>query len=540
MFRFVEVSDLRFANFLRGFACDAKGGDRTSFQALDSDFAAALFASPVRTIFDSRKGVADFAEQLALAIAHPQQEIAIRFQRRPIGRVGERLFRLMIHSADRALGLLEDVALAAFEQLFKELELPLPHVELTAQCRVFDSIDALLPCKDCTMKTAYLDAFSGLSGDMMVGAILDCGADFVEFENAIKSIPIAGYRLSTRRKTLSGISALKFDVAVTEHQPERHFGEIRALIEASKLAVTIKNRAISIFEALAQAEAKVHNTTTDRVHFHEVGAVDSIIDIVGAAWGLERLGVNDVLVSPLPMGNGFARSQHGVIPVPAPATAELLSGFPLKLGDGAHEMVTPTGAAIVRALARPAVMPLKFEVEKVGYGAGERELEDRPNVLRLMLGQERAVFDSDAMIEISANIDDLSPQIYDHVMNRLFEAGARDVTLTPTMMKKGRPAVTLGVIAEAARRDAIAGIIFDETSTIGLRFHVVERLKLRREIYEVETRWGKVRVKVSAADHLHATVSPEYDDCRRIATEHKIPLRVVMDEARDAARAQEK
>ena len=267
---------------------------------------------------------------------------------------------------------------------------------------------------------------------------------------------LAGYRLSTRRKTLSGISALKFDVAVTEPQPERHFGEIRALIDSSPLAATIRHRAISIFEVLAQAEAKIHNTTPDHVHFHEVGAVDSIIDIVGTAWGLEQLGIGDVIVSPLPMGNGFARSQHGVIPVPAPATVELLSGFPLKIGDGAHEMVTPTGAAVVRALARPAAIPLAFEVEKIGYGAGARELEDRPNVLRMMLGHERAAFDSDEMIEISANIDDLSPQIYDHVMNRLFEAGARDVTLTPTMMKKSRPAVTLGVIAEAANRDALA------------------------------------------------------------------------------------
>ena len=250
------------------------------------------------------------------------------------------------------------------------------------------------------MKTAYLDAFSGLSGDMIVGAILDCGADFGEFERAIKSMPLAGYRLSTRRKTLSGISALKFDVAVTEPQPERHFGEIRALIDASPLAATVRQRAIAIFEVLAQAEAKIHDTTPDHVHFHEVGAVDSIIDIVGTAWGFEQLGVDGVLVSPLPMGNGFARSQHGVIPVPAPATAELLSGFPLKIGDGAHEMVTPTGAAVIRALARPAAIPLAFEVEKIGYGAGSRELEDRPNVLRLMLGRERAALDSDEMIEI--------------------------------------------------------------------------------------------------------------------------------------------
>ena len=388
------------------------------------------------------------------------------------------------------------------------------------------------------MKTAYFDAFSGLSGDMIVGAILDCGADFEQFERAIKSMPLAGYRLSTRRKTLSGISALKFDVTVSEPQPHRHFGEIRALIDKSSLEPPVKHRAIAIFEVLARAEAKIHNTTPDQVHFHEVGAVDSIIDIVGTAWGLDQLGVGEVLVSPLPMGTGFARSQHGVIPVPAPATAELLSGFPLKLGDGAHEMVTPTGAAVIRALARPASMPLAFEVEKIGYGAGSRELEDRPNVLRLMLGRERAAFESDEMIEISANIDDLSPQIYDHVMTRLFDAGARDVTITPTMMKKSRPAVTLGVIAEAARRDAIAEIIFAETSTIGLRFHAVARLKLHREVHEVETRWGKVRVKTSQAHGREPiTISPEYDDCRRIAAEHKVALRVVMEEVREAARA---
>jgi pyridinium-3,5-bisthiocarboxylic acid mononucleotide nickel chelatase len=389
------------------------------------------------------------------------------------------------------------------------------------------------------MKTAYFDAFSGLSGDMIVGAILDCGADFAEFERAMNGVAIKGYRLSTRRKVSSGISALKFDVEVTEAQPERHFAEIRTMIITSSLDEAVKRRAVAIFEMLAEAEAKVHNTTPDRVHFHEVGAVDSIIDIIATAWGLEYLGVDDLIVSPLPMGRGFARSQHGVIPVPAPATAELLAGFAVRLGDGAAEMVTPTGAAVVRALARSAEIPLNFEIEKIGYGAGARDLDDRPNLLRMMLGRHLATLDSDEMIEVSANIDDLSPQIYDHVVDRLFAAGARDVTLTPTMMKKGRPAVTLGVIADPGNRDAIAGIIFAETSTIGLRFHSVARLKLAREICEVETRWGKVRVKISSAHgQVPGTISPEYDDCRHIAAAHGVALRVVIDEARDAARAQ--
>ena len=390
------------------------------------------------------------------------------------------------------------------------------------------------------MKTAYFDAFSGLSGDMIVGAILDCGADFAALEHAITAMPIKGYRLSTRRKVASGISALKFEVEVTEPQPERHFAEIRAMIVSSSLAESVKRRAVAIFEVLAAAEAKIHNTTPDRVHFHEVGAVDSIIDIVATAWGLEHLGVDDLIVSPLPMGHGFARSQHGVIPVPAPATAQLLTGFAVKLGDGAAEMVTPTGAAVIRALARSAEIPLNFEIEKIGYGAGTRDLEDRPNVLRMMLGRPRATLDSDEMLEISANIDDLNPQIYEHVMDRLFAAGARDVTLTPTIMKKGRPAITLTVIADPTHRDALAEIIFAETSTIGLRFHPVARLKLSREIREVETQWGKIRVKISAAQgQAPTTISPEYEDCRRIAAQHNVPLRTVFDEARIAARSRD-
>jgi uncharacterized protein (TIGR00299 family) protein len=395
------------------------------------------------------------------------------------------------------------------------------------------------------MKTAYLDAFSGLSGDMLVGALLDCGADFDAMRRALAAMPLAGYRISQRRRTLSGISAAKFDVEVSEPQPERRFAEIRAMIEsAATLGDSVKRRAITIFQVLADAEAKVHRTTPEQVHFHEVGAVDSIIDVVGTAWCLEHLGVADLIVSALPAGSGFARSQHGVIPVPAPATAELLAGFPMRIGDGAAEMVTPTGAAVLKALARPAALPLTFEVERIGYGAGTRTFEDRPNVLRVMLGREQAAFESDEMIEIAANIDDLNPQIYDHVMELLFAAGARDVTLTPTMMKKGRPAVTLGVIAEAANREKLAQVIFAESSTIGLRFHPVSRLKLHREMREVETRFGKIRVKVSGARHAgdhasgHATISPEYDDCRRAAAEHGAPLRVVMEEARDAARKQ--
>src|SRR5215831_18471191 len=256
------------------------------------------------------------------------------------------------------------------------------------------------------MKTAYLDAFSGLAGDMMVGALIDCGLDFASLTRALASLPLSGYRLAQNRRVMSGISAVKFEVEVGEPQPERHLGEITAMIDqATALSETVKRRAKAVFEVLAESEGKIHNTPPDLVHFHEVGAVDSIIDVVGVAWALEALGISEVLVSPLPGGRGFARSQHGIIPVPAPATAELLAGFPLRLGDGAAEMVTPTGAAIVRALAKPAQPAMGFQIERVGYGAGTKKFADRPNVLRLMLGERARSWEADDLLQIETNID---------------------------------------------------------------------------------------------------------------------------------------
>ncbi len=388
------------------------------------------------------------------------------------------------------------------------------------------------------MKSAYLDAFSGVSGDMMIGALIDAGADAAALAQAVGALGLRGYRIAIGRRDLSGIAAVKFDVEVSEPQPERHLGEILGMIERAGLPARAERAAASTFRTLAEAEAKVHRTTPDEVHFHEVGAVDSIIDIVGAAWALDHLGVADLIVSPLPAGNGFVRSRHGVIPIPAPATAELLAGFPIRIGDGEAEMVTPTGAAIVRALGRPAPSPFAFQAERVGYGAGTRTLTDRPNVLRLMLGEAAGGFGTDEMIEISANIDDLNPQIYGHLGERILAAGARDVTLTPTIMKKGRPGVILSVLAEAAARDRLARMIFEETTTIGLRFHPVSRLKLDRRIEEVETRFGKIRVKVASAGGAGSplNLSPEFDDCRKAAMDHSAPLKLVMEEALAAAR----
>ncbi|MGA2411121.1 MAG: nickel pincer cofactor biosynthesis protein LarC [Candidatus Binataceae bacterium] len=386
------------------------------------------------------------------------------------------------------------------------------------------------------MSTGYLDAFSGLSGDMMAGALINCGAPFSELERAIAGLGLSGYRLALRRKDVSGIAASKFEVEVHERQPERHFGEIKRMIEGGGLAPRVSETAIAIFAVLAEAEAKVHRTTPGEVHFHEVGAVDSIIDIVAAAWGLDNLKIGTLMVSPLPMGSGFARSQHGIIPVPAPATAELLAGFPIRLGDGPSEMVTPTGAAILKALARPAPVPTAFAIERIGYGAGTKHFDDRPNVVRLLIGREQSVFATDELVEIAANIDDLNPQIFDHVSERLFAAGARDVSFTPIIMKKGRPAVMLTVLADAIWRERVADVIFRETSTIGLRFHPVGRLKLERKIVEVATRFGPIRVKVSGAGGEAITLSPEYNDCRKAALASDAPLKLVMEEAQAAAR----
>jgi uncharacterized protein (TIGR00299 family) protein len=390
--------------------------------------------------------------------------------------------------------------------------------------------------KEVVMNTAYLDAFSGLSGDMIVGALLDAGAAFAEFQRAIETLGMRGYRMSARQKSASGIVATKFDVEVMEPQPERHLSEIVTMIKRGALSPKVAGNAIAVFEVLAEAEARVHRTTPDKVHFHEVGAVDSIIDVVGAAWGLDQLGLERVLVSPLPMGQGFAKSRHGTIPVPPPATLELMNGFTVRLGDGEAEMVTPTGAAIVKALGVPAPASLSFEVSRVAYGAGSKDFADRPNLLRLIIGNETGHFAADELIEIAANIDDLNPQIYSHVTDRLFAAGARDVTITPTIMKKGRPGVTLAVLAEADTRDRVAAILFAETSTIGVRFHPVSRLKLTRRTLEAETRFGIIRVKVSGESPLPASIAPEYEDCRTAAITHGVPLKHVIEEAVVAAR----
>ncbi len=392
------------------------------------------------------------------------------------------------------------------------------------------------------MRILLFDAFSGVSGDMTVGALLALGVEIGMLRAELAALPVHGYAVRASDVLVHGIRACKFDVDVDDHEHDDHghahrsYADIRAMLVGSDLRPRVRETALAIFARLAEAEGRVHGVPADAVTFHEVGAVDSIIDIVGTAIGLAALEVDAVYVSALPLGSGTVVSQHGVIPVPAPATVELLRGFAVRVGDGAGELVTPTGAAIVAALARAGAVLPPLRIEAVGYGAGTRKLADRPNLLRLLLGHAAPAVGADELIEIATNIDDSSPEIYDHVMEQLFAAGARDVWLVPAQMKKNRPATVLHVLAEPASRDALAAIVLRETSAIGLRFHAVERMVLAREQVTVGTEYGAVQVKIAHAPDGSVNVAPEYDDCRRIARARGVPLKAVYQAAIAAAR----
>jgi uncharacterized protein (TIGR00299 family) protein len=401
------------------------------------------------------------------------------------------------------------------------------------------------------LRIAYLDAFSGISGDMTVGALLHLGLPLGAVRDAISALGLAGaVEVSTEAVSRSGIGATKFHVRVHGRHPDAHdhhhdepvgtrhahrpYVEIRDLIATSPLAGAVREPALAIFARLAEAEGRVHGIPPERVEFHEVGALDAIVDVVGTALGFAHLGVGAVHASVLPLGQGVVRAAHGPLPVPAPATVELLRGRPVRLADGAAELVTPTGAAIVAALARAGAVP-ELRIEAVGYGAGDRTLADRPNLLRIVLGEPAVAAGADEACLLEATIDDLVPQVYEHVLERLLAAGARDAWLVPVIMKKSRPGTMLQVLAAPADRDRLAGIVFAETSTIGLRWTTARRIVLPREERTVETEWGAVRVKVARAPDGTVNVAPEFEDCRRVARERGVPLKLVHQAALAAA-----
>jgi pyridinium-3,5-bisthiocarboxylic acid mononucleotide nickel chelatase len=440
------------------------------------------------------------------------------------------------------------------------------------------------------MRIAYLECFSGISGDMFLGALVDAGVPARVFEETVAALGV-GARLEISRVMRSGISATKVDVWVgdekdmprdeywNEHAPENHgrehevhsvgsghhehphshehahsepsnaahhaahdshahgrgLKEIHEIISAAPISAGAKQTAISIFEALAAAEAKIHNTSIDKVHFHEVGAVDAMVDIVCAAVGKEALDVYEIICSPLNVGGGTVKCAHGTFPVPAPATVELLKNAPAYSSGVRAELVTPTGAAIVKVLAtRFAAFP-EMKIEKSGYGAGSRDFPGHPNVVRLTVGEAASSLATKTVSEtitvLEANLDDLNPQVFGYVMDRLLEQGALDAFGMPVQMKKSRPGMLLTVLCKPEQASALTQLIFTETTTLGVRRRDEMRQALARRWESVSTAWGEVRIKIASMNGTVTNYAPEYENCRRLAAEHNVPLKTVMQEA---------
>ncbi len=415
------------------------------------------------------------------------------------------------------------------------------------------------------MKIAYFDCFSGISGDMTLGALVDVGvpseiltdglatlkldAEFsLRFEKAVKH-SITGTRAivdvhpahtdSHEKKAHShghGPSHTHEHSHHHEHGPSRHLSDIFKLLDDSDLDAEVRDTAKRVFDRLAEAEAKVHNTSKDNVHLHEVSGIDSIVDIVGSVIGLAHLEVDAVYASPLSLGRGFVRCAHGVMPVPVPGTMELLQGVPIHQTDIPKELVTPTGAALITTLSQNfGVMP-QMRLDRIGYGAGTRDLEQRPNLLRLCLGEKTSDTglktthhhaETDSVDIIETNVDDMSPEITGYVTTQLFEHGALDVFLAPVYMKKSRPATQITVLCPTIHRDRLIELLLTETTTFGVRLSSADRIKLRRDFVEVETQWGTIQAKRGYLNGTLIKTVPEYEDCKRLAEQNSVPLRQV-------------
>lgn len=378
------------------------------------------------------------------------------------------------------------------------------------------------------MKILYFDCFAGISGDMTLAALLDLGLPPEKLRSELGKLNLANYDLNIFKSTRKGIAAAGVEVTVgPDKESHRHFSDIRRILESSALQSEVKRTSLAIFQRLAEAEARIHARGVEEVHFHEVGAVDSIIDIVGTSIGIEFFQPQAIFSSELPMGRGFVECEHGRLPLPAPATLEILKGFPLEGGEMEGEFVTPTGAAIVATLSSRITSFPRLTPEKIGYGMGKKDLPDRPNLLRLVLGEAGEAFQADSASVIEANIDDMNPEFYDYLMERLFERGALDVSLSPLLMKKSRPGTLVRVIANVHETEALSDLILRESTSLGVRCYSVHRKKLPREIKVIDTKYGKIRVKTSG----DLRFQPEYEDCKRVALERRIPIQEVYQEA---------
>ncbi len=385
-----------------------------------------------------------------------------------------------------------------------------------------------------TSRHAYFDCFAGISGDMILGALIDLGAPVARLRDDLAKLPIGSFDLSVENVSINGIKARQVTIDAPDSHIERHLSDIRAMIDGSPLPAGIKTRTMATFNRLAAAEAEIHDCSPDEVHFHEVGAKDAIIDIVGAALCLDYLGIHYIAASPLPMGSGFVACRHGILPLPAPATLALLKNVPVRGVAIEGELVTPTGAALITEMAADFGPYPEMELQGVGYGAGRERFRDRPNLLRVVLGQpvRPAGFEAQGMIEegvevLETAVDDLNPEMYGHLMECLFETGVLDVYWIPVHMKKSRPGTLIQVVCRPEKVQATLAVIFNETSSLGVRIQPVRRLVLRREERVLATSLGELRVKCVLTPEGRERMIPEYDECRRLARERGLPLQEV-------------
>ena len=391
------------------------------------------------------------------------------------------------------------------------------------------------------MKVLYYDCFAGISGDMNLGAMIDIGVDKDYLVKELGKLPVSGYHISVSKELKNGISGTKVSVilkgindtnASADHALElkrqhehRNLDDIVKIISSSKLSEYVKKLSIRIFTRIADAEAKIHRKPVNEIHFHEIGATDSIVDIVGAAICIDYLQPDIIMATSIELGGGFVECAHGIFPVPAPATSEILNGLPVKTGAVMQETTTPTGAAILATIVNEFTDKMNFTIEKTGYGLGHKNF-DIPNLLRVYLGKTDDATDTKSNISliIECNIDDMNPELYDYIFDSLFRAGAHDVFITPVIMKKSRPAVTLSVLCNAETEHEIEKILFEETSTLGVRKYKVEKTMLERKITTINTPYGKVRIKSAFYNRRLIKSKPEYEDCLRIAKEKQMPI----------------
>jgi uncharacterized protein (TIGR00299 family) protein len=375
------------------------------------------------------------------------------------------------------------------------------------------------------MKVARFECIGGASGDMILGAFLDAGLALDELRAGLAKLGVKGFQLDAECVNRGGIKATRAVVRTEEQEAHRSLREIDKILDSGELPERVKERARQAFRKIAEAEAKIHGTTPEEVHFHEVGALDAIVDVVGAMLAVSLMGIERVTVSPFRLGQGTMQIEHGTFPIPAPATLEILSGWPVEFTQVPFELTTPTGAAVLTVLAAADPLP-SFRITRVGYGAGTRDLEEVPNVLRLIVGEETAAMAEDRATLLEANIDDMNPELFPHLMDRLFQQGALDVYLTSVVMKKGRPGTVVSALVPSDRVDEAVQIFFRESTTLGVRIHEVLRRKLPRKIVEVDTSLGRVRVK-EVETSTGRQLIPEYEECRRLADEKNLPLREV-------------